>query len=147
MHSLTSSTIAVEVADDSVDATLSLPLATLDRAMGTDYASDSDIADDVDDIEAYLAEHLAATGADGTAWSVTFDDAERETIEGIDSLIELAQLTCVALVFPSLYVLSRTRFHPAFRVSNIAILLAGLAIVAQLLDRELGTVRTETASA
>lgn len=84
-HSLTSSTIAVRVADDSVDSTISLPLETLDRAMDTDYASDSDIADDVDEIEAYLAEHLTATDADGTAWAVTFENAERETIESIDS--------------------------------------------------------------
>jgi HupE/UreJ protein len=38
--------------------------------------------------------------------------------------IELAQLTCVALVFPSLYVLSRTRFYPAFRVAGASLALA-----------------------
>jgi hypothetical protein len=84
--------------------------------------------------------------------------------------IELAQLTCIALVFPSLYVLSGTRFYPAFRVagallaltaatgwglertgmlenplggveaaavthlSSIVVLLAGMAIVARLLN-------------
>ena len=98
--------------------------------------------------------------------------------------IELAQLTCVALVFPSLYVLSRTRFYPAFRVagaslalaaatgwgldrarcagatrsarvedaavahlSSIVLLLAGLAIVARLLDGRPGAVRTHAARA
>ncbi len=35
-HSLTSSTIAVRAADDAVDATVSLPLETLDQALGTD---------------------------------------------------------------------------------------------------------------
>lgn len=29
---------------------------------------------DVDEIEAYLAKHMSATDADGTAWAVTFDD-------------------------------------------------------------------------
>ena len=85
-HSLTSSTIAVTVAESSVEATISLPLKTLDRAMGTGYASDTDISGDVHEIEAYLAEHLSAADADGTAWAVTFDDTERETIEGVDSL-------------------------------------------------------------
>ena len=51
-HSLTSSTIAVRVQEDSVDATVSLPLKTLDEALGTDYASDVELAageaDDVD---------------------------------------------------------------------------------------------------
>ena len=41
--------------------------------------------------------------------------------------IELAQLTCVALVFPSLYVLSRTRFYPAFRVAGASLALAAAA--------------------
>lgn len=100
---------------------------------------------------------------------------------GFNVGIELAQLTCVALVFPSLYVLSRTRFYPAFRVagawlalaaatawgldrlgaldnplgaaaavahlSSIVALLAGLAIVARLLDGRPGAVRTRAARA
>ena len=47
--------------------------------------------------------------------------------------IELAQLTCVALVFPSLYVLSRTRFYPVFRVTGASLALA--AAIAWGLDR------------
>ncbi len=38
--------------------------------------------------------------------------------------IELAQLACVALVFPSLYLLSRTPLHPAFRVAGATFALA-----------------------
>ena len=85
-HSLTSSTIAVTIDERAVDATITLPLKTLDTAMGTDYASDPDISGDVDEIEAYLAGHLSATATDGTVWTASFDDAERETIEGVDSL-------------------------------------------------------------
>ncbi len=38
--------------------------------------------------------------------------------------IELAQLTCVALVFPSLYLLSRTPLYPAVRVAGATFALA-----------------------
>lgn len=85
-HSLTSSTIAVEVQEDSVDATISLPLETLDEALGTDYASDAELtADETEEVIAYIDEHLTITDADGTAWDATYDNVERETVEGIES--------------------------------------------------------------
>lgn len=41
--------------------------------------------------------------------------------------VELAQLLTVALVFPSLYVVSRTRFYPALRLTGAGVALAAAA--------------------
>jgi HupE / UreJ protein len=85
-HSLTSSTIAVRVAEDSVDATVSLPLETLDEALGTGYATDAELAaGETDEVIAYIDEHLTVTDTDGTTWEATYDNVEREAIEGIES--------------------------------------------------------------
>jgi HupE / UreJ protein len=86
-HSLTSSTIAVEVQEHAVDATISLPLETLDEALGTDYANDARLtADETDALIAYIDEHLTVTDSDGRAWGASYGNVERETIEGIESL-------------------------------------------------------------
>lgn len=85
-HSLTSSTIAVRVQEDSVDATVSIPLETLDEALGTDYASDAELAaGEANEVVAYIDQHLTVTDADGTIWDATYDNVEREAIEGIES--------------------------------------------------------------
>lgn len=47
--------------------------------------------------------------------------------------IELAQLAATGLVFPSLYLLARTRYYPTFRV--VSALLALLAAIFWILDR------------
>lgn len=84
-HSLESTTIAVTITDDSVDATISVALATVDQALGTGYVA-ADIAEVDDELIAYLGEHLTVTGGDGTVWNESFSDVERETVEGIDSI-------------------------------------------------------------
>src|ERR687898_978615 len=71
-HSLDSSTLSVRVGEDSVDATVSVALETLDAALGTDHTSSTDVASYADAVTAYLDEHLTVTGADGTAWSETW---------------------------------------------------------------------------
>lgn len=77
-HSLDSSTIAVRVHEDSVDATVSVALDTLDQALGTDDAT-------TDEIVAYLDDHLTVTGADGTTWAESYSNAVEESVEGIES--------------------------------------------------------------
>jgi hypothetical protein len=85
-HSLTSSTIAVRIEEDSVDATVSLPLETLDEALGTDYAGNAELAGgEADEVIAYIDEHLTVTEAGRTTWDATYDNVERATIEGIES--------------------------------------------------------------
>jgi len=85
-HSLDSSTISVHVTDEGVDATISVALETLDEALGTDYAADTDVADYSDAVIDYLATHLEVTGDDGGAWGESFSDLTRTDVEGIDSL-------------------------------------------------------------
>ena len=48
--------------------------------------------------------------------------------------IELANLTCVAAVFPSLYLLSRTRFYPAVRLAGATFGAIEEAAVSQLVE-------------
>jgi HupE / UreJ protein len=84
-HSLDSSTVSVHVGEDSVDATVSIALETLDEALGTDYATATDVGQYADEVIAYLDEHLTVTGADGTAWTETYANATRESVEGIQS--------------------------------------------------------------
>ncbi len=84
-HSLTSSTIAVTVDDGAAEATVSLAASTLDQAVDADLGDSQDTAAISAEVVAYLAEHLAVTGADGTTWGETFSDVQRTSVEGIDS--------------------------------------------------------------
>lgn len=86
-HSLDSTTISIRTDGTSVDATITLSVATLDEAMGTDLAG-SEVLDDgqAAAIFAYLDDHLAVTGADGAGWEEIYEEVVRESIEGIDSL-------------------------------------------------------------
>ncbi|SFU06411.1 HupE / UreJ protein [Geodermatophilus amargosae] len=85
-HSLDSSTLSVRMGEDSVDATVSVALETLDAALGTAYTSSSDVDSYAEAVTAYLDEHLTVTGADGTAWTETYTDVVRQSVEGIESL-------------------------------------------------------------
>ncbi|MGY1784387.1 hypothetical protein [Geodermatophilus sp. SYSU D00698] len=66
-HGLDSSTLSVRVGEDSVDATVTVALETLDRALGTDHSSATDVGSYAGAVAAYVDEHLTVTGADGTA--------------------------------------------------------------------------------
>ena len=70
-HSLDSSTLSVRVDEDSVDVTVSVPLETLDRALGTDHTAATDVDSSAAEVVAYLGEHLTVTGADGTTCAET----------------------------------------------------------------------------
>jgi hypothetical protein len=83
---LDSSALSVRVGQDSVDATVSIALETLDPALGTASAATADTASYADEVVAYLDEHLTVTGADGAAWTGTYSDVVRESVEGIESL-------------------------------------------------------------
>ena len=76
-HSLDSSTLAVRVGEQSVEATVSVAADTLDALVG-DAATDADVVD-------YLAGHLTVTGSDGVTWAETWSAPTRATVEGIDS--------------------------------------------------------------
>jgi hypothetical protein len=77
-HDLDSSTLSVHVGEDSVDATVSVALATVRAVLGADATTA--------DVVAYLDEHLTVTGADGAVWTETWSDAVEESVEGIESL-------------------------------------------------------------
>jgi HupE / UreJ protein len=85
-HSLDSSTVSVRVSDDSVDATVSVALETLDEALGTDYATAADLDRYADEVIAYLDAHLSVTGVAGTTWTESYSNPVRESVEGIESL-------------------------------------------------------------
>ena len=86
-HSLESSTISTHVGSDgTVDATISVALETLDQALGTRYATGSDdVSGYADAVNAYLADHLALTDADGVELAETFSGSTVESVEGITS--------------------------------------------------------------
>ncbi|GAA4981239.1 HupE/UreJ family protein [Kineococcus glutinatus] len=85
-HSLDSSTLSVQVGQDSATVTVSVALETLDEVLGTDHATTTTGVDGyAADVIAYLDEHLAVTGADGTTWAETWSDPVRESVEGIES--------------------------------------------------------------
>ncbi|MCZ2839562.1 HupE/UreJ family protein [Modestobacter sp. VKM Ac-2985] len=76
-HSLTSSTLAVRVGEEQVEATVSVAADTLDAVLG---GSPTDAL-----VSSYLAEHLTVTGTDDSTWTETWSPVVRETVEGIDS--------------------------------------------------------------
>ena len=85
-HSLDSSTIAVRLSDDTAEATVSVALETVDRVLGTSYATAETLSEsDLQAIVAYIDEHLSVTGADGVAWAESYTNATVESVEGIQS--------------------------------------------------------------
>ena len=84
-HGLDSSTLSVQVGEDAAGATVSVALEALDEALGTSYATSGDVDASAAEVIAYLDEHLAVTGADGTTWTETYSGAVRESVEGIES--------------------------------------------------------------
>ena len=84
-HSLDSSTISVHLGDTSADATVSVALETLDEALGTGYATTTDVDAYADEVIDYLDAHVSVTGADGTTWAETWSHPVRESVEGIES--------------------------------------------------------------
>lgn len=85
-HSLDSSTLSVRVGETSVDTTVTVALAALDQAVTTDLTAATDVSSYADDVIAYLDEHLTVTGTDGSAWTETYGEVTRESVEGVDSL-------------------------------------------------------------
>lgn len=84
-HSLDSSTVSIHQSDSSVDATISLALETLDEALGTDYATATDVDTYADNVIDYIDEHLTVIGADGTVWAEAYSNPVSESVEGIES--------------------------------------------------------------
>lgn len=84
-HSLESSTISVRVEEQSVNATISLAIETLDNALGTDYVNDPDLESYANEIIAYIDQHLTVTDAVGNVWTETYANPRRESIELIDT--------------------------------------------------------------
>lgn len=83
-HTVDSTAVTLTVGEDTVDATIQIPLVALDEALGTDYATDaSAVTADADELIAYLAEHLTVTGTDGTEWAETFGEVTVTTIEEV----------------------------------------------------------------
>ncbi|GAB7193165.1 HupE/UreJ family protein [Kineococcus sp. NUM-3379] len=84
-HSLDSSTVSVQVGEDAASATVSVAAETLDAALGADHVTAA-AGEYAAAAVAYLDEHLAVTGADGTTWAKTWSDPVLEQVEGIESL-------------------------------------------------------------
>jgi HupE / UreJ protein len=91
-HSLDSSTIAIRIGEGAVEATLSLPLETLNVAVGTDRPRQSSDLPGADELVTYLDQHLGFTGADGHEWGETYTSPRRKVIEGIDSVNVVVRL-------------------------------------------------------
>lgn len=87
-HSLTSSTVAVRVADggtqEGLGATVSVAVDTLAGVLDSPAAVGSQAW--LDEAAAYVDEHLTVTGTDGAVWEDTTTGAAVEQVEGISSL-------------------------------------------------------------
>ncbi|KQT94142.1 hypothetical protein ASG49_04320 [Marmoricola sp. Leaf446] len=104
-HSLDSSTVSVHLGEDGADATVTVALATLDAAVDADLGAAADVGTHADEVVAYLAEHVAATGADGTTWAESWSQPTVETVEGIES-VSLDVVWDTAGADPSSFVLA-----------------------------------------
>ena len=91
-HSLASSSVTIELADDHMTGEVSLAVASLDEAFEPALRSDV-LSDDAyaAQVLVYLDDHLTVTGVDGTVWQETYSVLRRETVEGIETIdVELA---------------------------------------------------------
>lgn len=84
-HSLDSSTISIRATGDSVHATISFAIETLDEALGANYTGASDVDNYAEEIVAYIDDHLTVTSIDGAVWAETYSNPARESVEGIES--------------------------------------------------------------
>jgi hypothetical protein len=86
-HSLASSSVRIVVGDDELTGTVSLAVATLDRAF--DEADRSDVlpADEyAAQVIAYVDAHFAVEGTDATSWTEHWSNLVRQTTEGIETI-------------------------------------------------------------
>ena len=81
-------------------------------------------------VEVVIAASVGVTAVHGLAFAGILSDLGVDGSASVLSLlafnvgVELAQLLTVALVFPSLYVVSRTRYHPALCLTGAGVALA-----------------------
>jgi hypothetical protein len=72
-HVLPTSSVLLNVREDTIEATAKIPLDDLEAASGIDLGDESaeSVASHSDEISAYLLAHFAPTSDDGEAWVVT----------------------------------------------------------------------------
>ncbi|MFN8024393.1 MAG: HupE/UreJ family protein [Acidimicrobiales bacterium] len=86
-HSLASSSVRIAVGDDDLTGTVSLAVATLDRAFDTEHRSTVLSADEyAAQVTAYVDAHLSVEGTDGSAWAEHWSNLVRRTSEGIETI-------------------------------------------------------------
>lgn len=91
-HSLASSSVTIELTTDDMTGEVSLAVASLDQAFDDDQRSDvlTDEAYAAQVID-YLDEHLTVTGRDGSVWAEHYENFQRRTVEGIETIdVELS---------------------------------------------------------
>ncbi len=86
-HTMASSTVTVELTDDSMSGNLVLAVASLDQVFDPGQRSDELTATAYEEqVIAYLQDHLTVRGSDGTVWPETYSGYLRQTTEGIETI-------------------------------------------------------------
>ena len=88
-HPLSTTAILLDVGADSVTGEVELPVDRL--ALGLDdptlTPASATVPAELARLRAYVGEHTAATGADGTRWTVRVGGGRIESIDGVDHLV------------------------------------------------------------
>lgn len=86
-HSLASSSVTIELTDDDMTGTISVPVASLDQAFDAAHRSTVlDVDAYATQVLAYLDDHLTVAGTDGIVWPEHYADYVRQSVEGIETI-------------------------------------------------------------
>ncbi|MCU1369282.1 MAG: hypothetical protein JWO77_476 [Ilumatobacteraceae bacterium] len=86
-HTLASSSVTIELTDHDASGTISLAVASLDKAFTAGHRSkDLSAAEYQAQVVDYLDEHLTVRGADGVPWAEDYRNFARQTVEGIETI-------------------------------------------------------------
>jgi HupE / UreJ protein len=86
-HTLASSSVRLVVGDHDLTGTVTLAVATLDKAFTSDQRSDVLSADDyATQVISYVDAHLEIDNTEGNAWVEHYTNLDRQTTEGIETI-------------------------------------------------------------
>lgn len=86
-HTLDSSAVKLVIGEDSLTGTVSVAVASLDKALAPDQRSAALSPERYASVvEAYIDDHLSFQGADGMPWDESYSNLVRQSTEGVETV-------------------------------------------------------------
>ncbi|MFD9396971.1 HupE/UreJ family protein [Streptomyces sp. NPDC060000] len=86
-HPMSTSAVLLDIRDDRVEGEVQLPIDRLAIAVDRDLTPAGVLGEDRSFLKRYTAQHIGATGEDGSSWPVTLGTGSVRTIDGTAHLV------------------------------------------------------------